>query len=53
MAACFAEIFALYEAGKIRPAPTTVLPIEEFATALAEIRDRGARGRIVLSQGKD
>ena len=53
MAACFAEIFALYEAGKIRPGPTTVLPIEQFATALADIRDRRARGRIVLSQGKD
>src|SRR5215471_13517667 len=53
MAACFAEIFALYDAGKIRPAPTTVVPIEEFATALADIRDRSARGRIVLSQGKD
>ena len=26
MAACFTEIFALYEAGKIKPAPTTVLP---------------------------
>lgn len=53
MAACFAEIFALYDAGKIRPGPTTVVPIEDFATALADIRDRRARGRIVLSQGKD
>jgi NADPH2:quinone reductase len=52
LAACFAEIFALYEAGKIKPAPTTVMPIEKFATALADIRDRKARGRIVLSQGK-
>jgi NADPH2:quinone reductase len=53
MAACFAEIFGLYEAGRIKPSPTTVLPIEQFATALADIRDRRARGRIVLSQGKD
>jgi NADPH2:quinone reductase len=53
MAACFAEIFGLYDAGKIKPAPTTVLPIAQFATALADIRDRRARGRIVLSQGKD
>jgi NADPH2:quinone reductase len=52
LAACFQEIFALYEAGKIKPAPTTVMPIEKFATALADIRDRKARGRIVLSQGK-
>jgi NADPH2:quinone reductase len=53
MAACFTELFALYEAGKIKPAPTTVLPIAEFATALGDIRDRRARGRIVLTQGKD
>jgi hypothetical protein len=30
-----------------------VVPIDKFATALADIRDRRARGRIVLSQGKD
>lgn len=53
MAACFKEIFALYEAGKVKPGPTTVVPIDKFATALADIRDRRARGRIVLSQGKD
>ncbi len=53
MAVCFGEIFALYEAGKIKPAPTTVLPIAEYATALGDIRDRRAHGRIVLSQGKD
>jgi NADPH:quinone reductase len=53
MAACFQEIFGLYEAGKIKPAPTTILPIAQFATALGDIRDRRTRGRIVLSQGKD
>ena len=53
MAACFTEIFALYEAGKIKPAPTTVLPMTETAAALVDIRDRRARGRIVLTQGKD
>jgi NADPH2:quinone reductase len=53
MAACFKEIFALYEAGKLKPAPTTVYPIEKAVTALTEIRDRKVRGRIVLSQGKD
>jgi len=53
MRACFQEIFGHYNAGRIRPAPTTILPISQFATALADIRDRSARGRIVLSQGKD
>ena len=51
MAACLAEIFALYEAGKVRPAPTTTYPMAEFRTALAQIRDRKARGRIVLTAG--
>jgi len=53
MRACFQEIFGHYNAGKIRPAPTTILPIAQFATALADIRDRRTRGRIVLSHGKD
>ncbi len=53
MAVCFKEIFALYEAGKLKPAPTKVYPIEDVVTALADIRDRKVRGRIVLSQGKD
>jgi NADPH2:quinone reductase len=53
MRACFQEIFGLYDAGKIKPAPTTILPIAQFATALGDIRDRNVRGRIVLSQGKD
>jgi len=53
MAACFAEIFGLYDAGKIKPAPITIMPITDFKTALVDIRDRRVRGRIVLSQGKD
>src|SRR5215813_12190824 len=38
MRACFQEIFGLYEAGKIKPAPTTILPVAQFASALADIR---------------
>ena len=49
-AACFRELFALYETGKIGPLPTTTLPVEKFTDALAAIRDRTARGRIVLLQ---
>ena len=49
-ARCFDELFALYEAGEIEPPPTTTLPIEEFEAALSAIRDRTARGRIVLCQ---
>jgi NADPH2:quinone reductase len=53
MAACFAEIYALWQAGKITPPPTALYPFEEFAPALREIQDRKVRGRIVLTQGKD
>jgi NADPH2:quinone reductase len=51
MAACFREIFALYEAGNLKPAPTKTYPLEQFAAALHDIQDRKARGRIVLTQG--
>ena len=53
MAACFAEIFALWQAGKIKPPPTKLYPFAQFSTALRELQDRKARGRIVLTQGKD
>ncbi len=52
MQACFAEIFALWRAEKIKPPPTTVYPFEKFSTALREIQDRKVRGRIVLTMGK-
>lgn len=45
---CFAELFSLYEAGKIKPLPTTTMPIERFADALRALRDRTTQGRIVL-----
>src|SRR5215471_10671010 len=31
MAACLAEIFALFEFGKLKPAPTKTYPLEQFA----------------------
>lgn len=51
MAACFAELFAMHEQGKLKRLPTTVYPIDAFATALREIQSRRVRGRIVLTQG--
>ena len=51
MAECFAEIFALRASGKLKPLPTKTYPLEEFASALHDIQDRKARGRIVLTQG--
>jgi NADPH:quinone reductase len=48
MARCIGEIFALYEAGKLKPAPTAVRPLAEFAQALQDVVDRRVAGRIVL-----
>jgi NADPH:quinone reductase len=50
MAACFAEVFAMYEQGKLKPLPTTEYPVEQFAKGLHDIQDRKVRGRIVLTQ---
>ena len=52
MAACFAEIFSLWQAGQIKPPPTKLYPFEQFAPALHEIEDRKVRGRVVLTMGK-
>jgi NADPH2:quinone reductase len=48
VAAAFAEIFSLYEQGKIEPAPTTVFPLARAGDALAALRDRRLNGRAVL-----
>ncbi len=53
VAECFAEIFHLYETGQVKPAPAITLPLEGFAEALGQIRDRTAKGRLVLTQGAD
>lgn len=52
VARCWAEIFALYEAGRIRPLPGVVWPLARAADALAALRERSAPGRIVLTQGQ-
>jgi NADPH2:quinone reductase len=49
MQACFAEIYALHAAGKLKPLPIKTYPVEQFADALGDIRDRKVRGRIVLT----
>jgi NADPH:quinone reductase-like Zn-dependent oxidoreductase len=50
MAECIREIFAMYAAGELKPLPVTTMPLEKFATALKDIEERRARGRIVLTQ---
>jgi NADPH2:quinone reductase len=49
MRECFEEIFALYEKGLVKPPAISVRPLEGFAEALGQIRDRTAKERIVLS----
>jgi NADPH2:quinone reductase len=48
MSKCIREVFALYEAGKLKPSPTTTYPLDSFVHALQDIVDRRANGRIVL-----
>jgi len=48
MARCFQDIFAMFEAGTIKPAPTTTYPLDSFAEALQEVVDRRVAGRNVL-----
>jgi NADPH:quinone reductase len=48
MARCMDEIFALFEAGKLKPAPTVTRPLEDFAQALQDVVDRRVSGRVVL-----
>ena len=53
MAACFAEIFELYEESRIEPAPAQVFPLDKAGEALAALRDRRLAGRAVLRLRED
>ena len=48
VAACYAEIFALYEQGKLQPDTATPFPLERAGEALAALRDRRLDTRAVL-----
>jgi NADPH2:quinone reductase len=52
MQAAFAHIYELRAERKLKPLPTKVYPLEQFAQALGDIKDRKVRGRIVLTTGK-
>jgi NADPH2:quinone reductase len=51
MAACFSELFAYYEAGKLKPPVMATYPLAQWCEGLQQVRDRKARGRIVLTTG--
>jgi D-arabinose 1-dehydrogenase-like Zn-dependent alcohol dehydrogenase len=48
VAACFAEVFRLYEQGKVKPAAATAFPLARADEALAALRERRIAGRAVL-----
>ena len=48
VAACFADVFGLYAAGKLKPAPSETFPLVRFAEGLQRIQSRQARGRVIL-----
>jgi NADPH2:quinone reductase len=49
MQKCFADVFALYAAGKLKPLPIKTYPLAQFVAAMQEIADRKVRGRVVLT----
>jgi NADPH:quinone reductase len=53
MAACLAEVFALYQDGRLRPAAATTYRLDDFSNALHDLDDRRTRGRIVLVPGPE
>ena len=46
---CFAELFGLYEAGKLVPFVMATYPLERYAEALQHVRDRTVRRKVVLT----
>ena len=48
MAACYAEVFALYEQGRLQPGAAITFPLEQAGEALAALRDRRLDARAVL-----
>ena len=53
MAACYAEIFKLYEQNRIKPAAAQVFPLDRAGEALAAVRDRRLASRAVLRPRDD
>jgi len=53
MAECFADIFRLYNAGKIKPAPVETYLLDDFADALEAVRSRRLAGRAILDLSND
>ena len=48
MAACFTELFSLFESGKLVPAASESFPLDRYRDALMQMRDRTAVKRLIL-----
>ena len=48
MERCFADIFRLYEDGKIKAAPVETFPLSRFSKALEAIHNRQIKGRAII-----
>ena len=48
MTRCFADIFRLYEDGKIKAAPVETFPLSRFSNGLEAIRNRQIKGRAII-----
>ncbi len=48
LAASFQALFAWYAAGRLRPEIAAVLPLDQAATALRRLKERGVSGKLVL-----
>lgn len=51
MAHCLAEIFRLFNEGKLKAMPTTTYSLDEVRVALRHLVDRTAKGRLILTMG--
>jgi len=49
MAHCLAEIFRLFEEGKLRAMPCSIYPLDEVRVGLQHLVDRTAQGRVILT----
>ena len=53
VAACFAEVFRLYQQGTVKPAAATTFPLARAGEAFAALRERRIAGRAVLDLRDD
>ena len=51
VAECYAELFAFYEQGKLRPAQATLYALDQVRDALKSVQGRTATGRPILVFG--